>query len=263
MNRNKKDYLIYTIGLQVVICALLFGALFGLKKTNSHIYKTIKEEYFDTIGENVDIREYVPSGTTEPPSTEPVTEVKVTEAEVTDVVVDTAPTEPYTMLTALVNAQGGADYEVRDESSVPDNVSVNNYTLSQNMFLPLKGEITSPFGLRTHPISREPRFHAGIDIAASTGTPIYSAFDGKVIYAGYDQWNGNYLKIQHENNIMTVYCHCQTLYVKKGDVVKMGEKIAAVGSTGSSTGPHLHFELRINNVSYNPQPAMSTAINEI
>ncbi|MBO5897131.1 MAG: M23 family metallopeptidase [Clostridia bacterium] len=259
MNKNKKDYLIYTIGLQVVICILLFGAIFGLKKANSDIYKTIKEEYFDSIGQNVDVREYIPSGTTEPHITEPEDTTTVT-----DVIVDTAaPTEPPTMLTALVNGQGGADYEINEKSSIPDNVSVNNYTLSQNMFLPLKGTITSPFGLRTHPISGEPRFHAGIDIAASTGTAIYSAFDGEVVFAGYDQWNGNYLKIKHENNIMTVYCHCESLYVKKGDTVKMGERIAAVGSTGSSTGPHLHFELRINNVSYDPQPALKTAINEV
>ena len=259
MNKNKKDYLIYTIGLQIIVCALLFGAIFGLKRANSDIYKTIKEEYFNNIGENVELKEYIPSGTTEKVTTEQTTEV-----EETDLVVnDTTDSEPRTMLTAMVNAQGGADYGVSDENDVPDNVSVNNYTLSQNMFLPLEGKITSPFGVRIHPISGNPRFHAGIDIAASMGSPIYSGFDGKVIYAGYDQWNGNYLKIQHENNIMTVYCHCEALNVKKGDMVKAGDKIASVGSTGSSTGPHLHFELRINNVSYDPQAAIKTAINEV
>ena len=212
MNKNKKDYLIYTIGLQIIVCALLFGAIFGLKRANSDIYKTIKEEYFNNIGENVELKEYVPSGTTEKVTTEQTTEV-----EETDLVVnDTTDSEPQTMLTAMVNAQGGADYGVSDENDVPDNVSVNNYTLSQNMFLPLEGKITSPFGVRIHPISGNPRFHAGIDIAASMGSPIYSGFDGKVIYAGYDQWNGNYLKIQHENGIMTVYCHCEKLNVKKG-----------------------------------------------
>ncbi len=259
MNKNKKDYLVYTIGLQFLVCALLFGAVYGLKKANSDIYKTVKEEYFDNIGENIELKDYIPSGTTEKATTEPVTE-----SEATDVIVyDTTSEEPQTMLTAMVNAQGGADYGVNDENDIPDNVSVNNYTLSQSMYQPLDGEITSPFGLRTHPISGKPRFHAGIDIAASMGTHIYSAFDGKVVFSGYDQWNGNYLKIQHENNIMTVYCHCEALNVKKGDTVKAGEKIATVGSTGSSTGPHLHFELRINNVSYDPQAALNTAINEV
>jgi murein DD-endopeptidase MepM/ murein hydrolase activator NlpD len=95
------------------------------------------------------------------------------------------------------------------------------------------------------------------------GTAIYSAFDGKVIKADYDKWNGNFIKIEHENNIMTVYCHCEKLLVKKGDVIKAGQKIATVGSTGSSTGPHLHFELRINNISYDPQNALKTAVNEV
>ena len=259
MNKNKKDYLIYTISLQIIVCVLLFGAVYGLKKANSDIYKTVKEEYFDNINENIELKDYIPSGTTENATTEPITD-----AQSTDVIVDdTTVVESQTMLTAVVNAQGGADYGVSDENDVPDNVSVNNYTLSQNMFLPLEGKITSPFGLRIHPISGQQRFHAGIDIAASTGTPIYSAFDGKVIYAGYDQWNGNYLKIQHENNIMTVYCHCEALNVKKGDTVSAGNMVATVGSTGSSTGPHLHFELRINNVSYDPQSALKTAINEV
>lgn len=259
MNKNKKDYLIYTISLQIIVCVLLFGAVYGLKKTNSDIYKTVKEEYFDNINENIELKDYIPSGTTEADTTE-----LTTDNHSTDVIVeDTTVVESQTMLTAVVNAQGGADYGVSDENDVPDNVSVNNYTLSQNMFLPLEGRITSPFGLRIHPISGQQRFHAGIDIAAATGTPIYSAFDGRVIYAGYDQWNGNYLKIQHENNIMTVYCHCEDLNVKKGDTVRAGNKVATVGSTGSSTGPHLHFELRINNVSYDPQSALKTAINEV
>ncbi len=259
MNKNKKDYLVYTIGLQIVVCILLFGAVYGLKKTNSDIYKTVKEEYFDNINENIDLDDYIPSGTTEKSTTEQSAVV-----DTTDVTVDnTHSTEAQSMLTAMVNAQGGADYGVSDENDIPDNVSVNNYSLSRNMFLPLEGTITSPFGLRTHPISGKPRFHAGIDIAASMGTPIYSAFDGKVIFSGYDQWNGNHLKIQHENNIMTVYCHCESLNVKKGDTVKAGSKIATVGSTGSSTGPHLHFELRINNISYDPQSALNTAVNEV
>ena len=107
------------------------------------------------------------------------------------------------------------------------------------------------------------RFHAGIDIAAEKGTNIYSAFDGVVSEADYDKWNGNYLKIKHDNNIMTVYCHCEKLNVKKGQKIRAGEVIATVGSTGSSTGPHLHFELRINNVSYDPKTALNEAINGV
>lgn len=262
MNKNKKDYLIYTVGLQIIICVILFGAVYGLKKCDSHIYNTIKDEYYNYIGENIQLSDYIPSGTTEVATTLPeATSPLIPEA--TTVITDEATTEPQTMLTAMVNAQGGADYGVKDENDIPDNVSVNNYTLSQTMFLPLDGNVTSEFGYRDHPISGNKRFHAGIDIAAPMGTAIYSAFDGKVIKADYDKWNGNFIKIEHENNIMTVYCHCEKLLVKKGDVIKAGQKIATVGSTGSSTGPHLHFELRINNISYDPQNALKTAVNEV
>ena len=65
MNKNKKDYFIYTISLQIIMCVLLFGAVYGLKKANSDIYKTVKEEYFDNINENIELKDYIPSGTTE------------------------------------------------------------------------------------------------------------------------------------------------------------------------------------------------------
>jgi len=131
------------------------------------------------------------------------------------------------------------------------------------MFLPTDGEITSSFGVRTHPIDGDLRFHAGVDIANDLGTPIFAAFDGVVKVATYDQWNGYYLKIIHDNEIMTVYCHCNKLLVKEGEKVKAGQKIAEMGSTGSSTGPHLHFELRIENISYDPESALNEAISEI
>ena len=97
------------------------------------------------------------------------------------------------------------------------------------------------------------------DIALNAGEPIYAIFDGEIIEADYDQWNGNYIKIKHDNNIISVYCHCSKLFVKKGDVIRGGEVIAQVGSTGQSTGPHIHFEIRINDISYNPSFALKDA----
>ncbi len=73
----------------------------------------------------------------------------------------------------------------------------------------------------------------------------------------------NYIKIKHDNNIISVYCHCNKHFVKKGDIIRGGEVIALVGSTGQSTGPHLHFELRIDDVSYNPEFALKDAKNAV
>jgi murein DD-endopeptidase MepM/ murein hydrolase activator NlpD len=184
------------------------------------------------------------------------------EADTTKAETDFEPFEEPS-LSAEIIASGGRDIKVSSDEDIPKNVSVADYKLSQKMVLPLKGKTTSEFGIRTHPISGDLRFHAGIDIAAEKGTNIYSAFDGEVMEADYDKWNGNYIKIKHDNDIMTIYCHCEKLNVKKGQKIRAGEVIATVGSTGSSTGPHLHFELRINNISYNPQKAFKEAKNAV
>lgn len=84
-------------------------------------------------------------------------------------------------------------------------------------------------------------YHQGIDIGASKGSPIYAAAGGTVTEAGYNSSRGNYVVISHGSGVSTVYMHCSALYVSAGDSVSQGETIAAVGSTGISTGPHLHF----------------------
>lgn len=113
--------------------------------------------------------------------------------------------------------------------------------------LPVNGGVdTSSFGWRWG------RMHEGIDIGASTGTPIYASDGGTVITAG---WNGGYglcVDIDHGNGVMTRYGHCSSIYVSVGEKVYQGQNIAAVGSTGWSTGPHCHFEIRIDGVAYNP-----------
>ena len=270
MNKNKKDYLLNSLLFQFLVCAISFGILFGIKFTGASVLDNIKSAYFDNLQRNF-IVELKDSGaeafksTPTPETTEETKPIPETTGPVTKAVTQTnSTTQAQTeQLTAQIKAEGGADYSVSSKDDIPENVSVDSYTLSHRMFLPATGEITSPFGIRKHPIDGELRFHAGVDIADDIGTPIYSAFDGTVIVADYDQWNGYYIKIIHDNEIMTVYCHCNKLLVKKGDIVKAGQKIAEMGSTGSSTGPHLHFELRINNKSYDPEMALNEAISEI
>lgn len=128
------------------------------------------------------------------------------------------------------------------------------YGGSGRFYWPCKSRyITSPFGWRTHPIYGRVKFHTGIDIAASYGSPIYAADSGVVIYSG---WYGGYGKtviIDHGGGYSTLYGHCSALYVRKGQRVSQRQKIAAIGSTGISTGPHLHFEVRQNGTPVNPR----------
>lgn len=120
--------------------------------------------------------------------------------------------------------------------------------------VPSSHTITSNYGYRIHPISGTKKFHAGIDIGAAGGTNIVAGDSGTVMLAsfGYNGGYGNYIIINHGNGVTTRYAHCSNLYVSTGETVTKGQVIAAVGSTGASTGNHLHFEVRINGESQNP-----------
>ena len=114
------------------------------------------------------------------------------------------------------------------------------------------GYISSTFGYRTQPIAGASTNHKGIDFAAATGTPIYAATAGTVISAGYAGNAGNLLVINHGNGLLTYYMHCSKIYVSAGQKVSKGQNVAAVGTTGNSTGPHLHFQVMLNGTPVNP-----------
>ncbi len=120
------------------------------------------------------------------------------------------------------------------------------------LMYPTIGPVTSNFGWRTHPILGTERFHSGIDFGADYGSLIYASEQGRVIYADWYGGYGNAVIVDHGNGMTTLYAHCSDLYVKDGDIVAKGQPIASVGSTGFSTGPHLHFELRANGEPIDP-----------
>ena len=112
--------------------------------------------------------------------------------------------------------------------------------------------ISDEYGNRMHPILGIQTFHNGLDLAAPGGTAILAAYDGDVVGAAYNNSMGNYIMIDHGSGLYTIYMHCSALYVSKGQSVTKGQKIAAVGSTGRSTGNHLHFSVRQNGNYVNP-----------
>lgn len=125
---------------------------------------------------------------------------------------------------------------------------------SGRLLMPVAGgRIGSGFGMRFHPILKRNRMHKGVDIGARSGTPIQSAADGIVISATYMRGYGNCLIVDHGGGVSTLYAHCSRLFVGSGARVKRGQRIAAVGSTGLSTGPHLHFEVHVNGKATNPR----------
>ena len=116
-----------------------------------------------------------------------------------------------------------------------------------------EGHITSRFGERIHPISKKKMFHRGIDIAAETGIPVYAAAAGMVAETGYHEKAGNYILIAHSDSFATFYSQLSEILVHTGDRVTAEVRIGLVGSSGLSTGPHLHFELRLSGEYLNPE----------
>ncbi|PIE53805.1 MAG: peptidase M23 [Dethiosulfovibrio peptidovorans] len=123
---------------------------------------------------------------------------------------------------------------------------------SRSFRWPVRGRINSPFGWRRHPLTRRRSFHTGIDIKASRHTKIRAAGSGVVVYSGWMGGYGRVVVIRHDSTHSTLYAHCQRLYVRKGKRVSTGTVVASVGTSGRSTGPHLHFEVRIHNKPRNP-----------
>ena len=128
------------------------------------------------------------------------------------------------------------------------------------MVTPVKGVLTSRFGPRNHPILKTVRLHAGVDWAAPTGTPVVAAFDGVVSYAGPGGGYGNLLKITHTGGIETRYAHLHKFVASQGQRVQAGETVGLVGTTGRSTGPHLHFELRRAGKPVDPLATATTVV---
>lgn len=157
---------------------------------------------------------------------------------------------------------GGADETVNSEQS--NETNLENAQLSQveqdiiniknttTFIKPVDGTVSSKYGQREPTTSTVPKNHTGTDIAANMGTKIKSATDGEVVLVSSEGDYGNHLKVQI-GEVSIIYAHCNSIYVKEGDKITQGQEIAEVGSTGNSTGPHLHFEVRISERTVDPQ----------
>ena len=158
------------------------------------------------------------------------------------------------------NGIGGATEEIEQTSEnveQPQNLTqeeqdIMNVKNTTSFIKPIDGIISSSYGFRETATGNVPKNHTGTDIASVTGTKIKSATDGQVVLASEQGDYGKHLKIQI-GEVSIIYAHCNSLYVKEGDTVTQGQEIAEVGSTGNSTGPHLHFEIRISERTVDPQ----------
>lgn len=136
---------------------------------------------------------------------------------------------------------------VKTVPEVEKQVQPLKYTSNSKPLIPLQGIVSSEFGLRNG------KPHKGIDITAEMGTPILATLPGEVAYVGNQRGYGNVIILEHDNYIMTVYAHNEANLVREGDIVSSGQPIATVGNSGTTTGPHLHFEYRLRGVARNPR----------
>lgn len=254
--KTRTDYLIRLILLQTVLSIAVVSGVFLISKISPNYFEKIKGDYGRIMSRNMSVNEiaqgiknaaeyvFKPVKITEKAEE---TTVSVTSYEVTSD--ETGETIAVGEITE--NGSGGSDIELKPAA---EGTSFSPYYVSVTPVAPLENaRVTSKFGYRTHPVTGNYGFHTGLDLAAPEGTPIKASFYGRVAETGSSDAWGNYVLMEHSDGFATYYCHMSEIYVDEGAVIRQGETIGLVGSTGWSTGPHLHFEVRINGIRVDPE----------
>ena len=254
INTQKKDIkLLKKMIIQIIVCILIYGIIYIIQNSQTifseqFINKTKEILSYDT--NFVEIYENIKNGIItlnnnlqqKEQTNETQEENKEQEPQIDS-----------------EQAIGGAVEEQEEQEQVEDTKEetqeeqdINNTKNTTTFIKPIEGTITSIFGYRDTATGSVPKNHTGTDIAANLGTKIKSATDGEVVLASEEGDYGKHLKIQI-GEVSIIYAHCNNLYVNQGDKIKQGQEIAEVGSTGNSTGPHLHFEIRYQERIIDPQ----------
>ena len=253
--KNKTDYLVRLMLLQCLICGLIVSGIFIASKISPSFFEKIKEDYAKIMLKDMTAGEFardIKNAAEDVFSYSDILSASSDEYTVESYEVIGDETGESVAVGEIVNqGSGGEDIQVKEAAK---GTSFAPYYVSVTPVVPVKNaRITSDFGYRTNPVSGKYGFHTGIDLAADEGTPVAASFYGKIIETGSSDVWGNYILMEHSESFQTYYCHLSEIYVSEGAVIRQGETIGLVGSTGWSTGPHLHFEVRINGVRVNPE----------
>ena len=152
----------------------------------------------------------------------------------------------------MLTGRGGIWKVSAAKKTPPAGASLESYTVQFPFQMPVEGRLTSEYGFRDNPVNGEEDFHAGLDIAAEEGTAVLCVSDGQVMRTGYNAERGNYVIVRHAEGVQTLYQHMSCVFVRGGETVSISQRLGTVGSTGYSTGPHLHFELIVNGIRMDP-----------
>ena len=237
------DGKLYILVLQTIMCVIILSVALVIKTFFADLYTDTRLFYKENFEDSTNTDEV----TNENPLGATVSIISSTDMPTNAKVYDEGVSSNISTSSAV--ALGGPE----NETQIVFN-EIRENILSNRFLAPLKSyTVTSRFGSRTDPISNSPSTHSGVDMAANYGDEILASLAGTVEDAGYEASYGNYVIIKHSSSLKTVYAHCSSLKVEKGETVKAGQVIALVGSTGRSTGPHLHFEVILNDNKVNPE----------
>ncbi len=221
-NNKSVDYKLSYLMAQTVMCAILIVLILVIKFLNNEGSKTLKKWYKENFLQNTR-----------------VSTVTDKEDEQSDIGFS------YDSGSDAINTSLDLN---KTQNSIKTNQSLNSLVWPVN-----SQKITSDFGSRQDPFTSNVAYHKGLDIAVNMGTPVLAAASGRVINVGYEKNGyGNFVAIEHSSGFVTLYAHCSKINVKVGEEVKAGQTVALSGSSGRSTGPHLHFEVRLHGTLLNP-----------
>ncbi|MBQ3145591.1 MAG: M23 family metallopeptidase [Clostridia bacterium] len=261
VSENKKDLgLLKKMILQIIICILIYTIFYMIQNTNyifsEDVIKKANEilsydinipnlykqgmEYLNSLSGNIGAKDSTP------PQDDNMIETNTISSNIINQIKNNSLIAIESVNKIKEKNIGGESVATEEVQEVPltqMQQDAKDIKESVSLIIPLKGTITSRFGLRDPETPTVPKNHTGIDIAVNEGTVFISAMSGVVEKVSSEGDLGNHLKIT-DGNVSTVYAHCKTIYVKEGQKINQGEQIGEVGSTGNSTGPHLHFEIK-------------------
>lgn len=284
---NKKEYMLFKkLILQIAICLLIYFIFYMIKNSNYIFSEDVMTKTREFLSYDINFQELYTKagdyyndnlkGLIVKGKNETTNEISNEITNETTNIISNEQTENANEVNEqTINEQvaggigGGEDSDVLSATTETsaDEESQSQEPLSQmeidanyikenySFTLPLKGTISSRYGART-PTEIVSANHAGIDIAVNEGTKFVAAMEGEVTFVSSEGGYGNHVYIQN-GDVITIYAHCKTIYVKQGDKISQGEQIGEVGSTGNATGPHLHFEVRRENRVVNPEYIMN------
>ncbi len=255
----KKHFIIKRMLKQIIICLILYTIFFVVKNQNFIFSQEFIKKTQEILSYDVNFVELYNTGISflqNQYNSEQENQGELIEEDSEEKVNDKEKQDEEKNKTGEEKSEDSNETE-KTETKTEEEVSqmekdAKYVTEKLALIKPVEGVVSSEFGDREETSSVVTEEHKGIDIAANTGTKVVAAMDGVVDIATTSSTYGKYIKLTNED-ITTIYAHCSKLYVKKGEEVKKGQEIAEVGSTGASTGPHLHFEIKVSDRHINPR----------